>query len=88
MTTDQIADLVTSTLQRVLALDAPPSLDATFEGDLRADSLDLVETVELVEAELRTAGRPATIPDETLSALETVGDAVRALETALGEARA
>jgi acyl carrier protein len=62
----------------VLEVDAAGVTRATsFREDLRADSLALVEIVEIVEEELAPLARPGFhIEDEDLDALATVGDAV------------
>jgi len=48
---------------------------ATFEGDLKADSLDVVELVMALEDEF-----DIDIPEEDAQKIATVGDAVRYLE--------
>ncbi|MEA3400691.1 MAG: acyl carrier protein [Armatimonadota bacterium] len=48
---------------------------ATFEGDLKADSLDVVELVMALEDEF-----DVDIPEEDAQSIQTVGDAVRYLE--------
>ena len=49
--------------------------DATFDGDLRADSLDVVELVMALEDEF-----DIEIPEEDAEKIRTVGDTVRYLE--------
>jgi len=49
--------------------------DATFDGDLKADSLDVVELVMALEDEF-----DIEIPEEDAEKIRTVGDAVRYLE--------
>ena len=49
--------------------------DATFDGDLKADSLDVVELVMALEDEF-----DLEIPEEDAERLTTVGAAVRYLE--------
>lgn len=49
--------------------------NATFDGDLKADSLDVVELVMALEDEFNV-----DIPDEDAEKIKTVGDAVRYLE--------
>ncbi len=49
--------------------------DATFDGDLSADSLDVVELVMALEDEF-----DVEIPEEDAEKIRTVGDAVRYLE--------
>ncbi len=48
---------------------------ATFEGDLKADSLDVVELVMALEDEF-----DVDIPEDDAQQIQTVGDAVRYLE--------
>ncbi len=52
---------------------------ATFEGDLKADSLDVVELVMALEDEF-----DVDIPEEDAQNINTVGDAVRYLEEKSG----
>ncbi|MEN6301297.1 MAG: acyl carrier protein [Armatimonadia bacterium] len=47
---------------------------ASFDGDLKADSLDVVELVMALEDEFNV-----DIPDEDAEKIRTVGDAVRYL---------
>jgi acyl carrier protein len=74
-----VLDVVQRAVGRVLELDpATVTMDSAFVADLGADSLALVEVVELVEEEL--APRVAAgfrIDDDDLESLETVGQAVR-----------
>ncbi|HEY3398292.1 MAG TPA: acyl carrier protein [Armatimonadota bacterium] len=49
--------------------------DASFDGDLSADSLDVVELVMALEDEF-----DVEIPEEDAEKIRTVGDAVRYLE--------
>ena len=49
--------------------------NASFDGDLKADSLDVVELVMALEDEFNV-----DIPDEDAEKIKTVGDAVRYLE--------
>ncbi len=48
---------------------------ATFDGDLKADSLDVVELVMALEEEF-----DIEIPEEDAEKIQTVGDAVRYIE--------
>lgn len=50
--------------------------NASFDGDLKADSLDIVELVMALEDEFEI-----TISDEEAEKIRTVGDAVRYLES-------
>ena len=73
---------VLEVVQRACAtvLEVPPesvSRDTRFVDDLRADSLALVEIVEIVEEVLAPLARPGFhIDDEDLDGLVTVGEAV------------
>ena len=49
--------------------------EASFDGDLKADSLDVVELVMALEDEFELE-----IPEEDAEKIRTVGDAVRYLE--------
>ena len=51
------------------------TLEATFQDDLGADSLDVVEFVMEVEKEF-----DITIPDDAATKLEKVGDAVKYID--------
>lgn len=54
------------------------TMDANFQGDLNADSLDTVELIMEFEKEFNI-----TIPDEDTEKIATVGDAVQYVENAL-----
>lgn len=72
-------DILTLLRVRLAAVLARPEEDigpdATFDGDLQADSLDLVEVIEGVEGELAAQGISASLSEEELLALTTVGEA-------------
>jgi acyl carrier protein len=73
-----VLDVVQRAVARVLELDpSSVTMDRAFIADLGADSLALVEVVELVEEELAPRA-PAgfRIDDDDLESLETVGQAV------------
>ncbi|MGQ9732013.1 MAG: acyl carrier protein [Candidatus Zipacnadales bacterium] len=53
---------------------------STFESDLRADSLDVVELVMELEEKFEIE-----IPEEDFEAIRTVGDLVRYIEAKLAE---
>jgi acyl carrier protein len=75
---DDVLVVVRSAVATVLELDAASVTRATrFREDLDADSLALVEIVEIVEEELAPRV-PAGfhIDDEELDGLQTVGEAV------------
>lgn len=56
------------------------TMDSSFEEDLGADSVDLVELVMAMEEEFELD----EIPEEEFTSLKTVGDCVRYLSTKLG----
>lgn len=88
MTGDEIYSLLAPRLQAVLALDGPPARQARLSEDLRADSLDLLEVVEAVEADLAARGIVIQLPAEALQRVRTVDDAVEAvMENLPGGAR-
>lgn len=84
MTHEQIHSLVAARLQVVLAIDDAPAPHASFAEDLHADSLDLLEVVEGVEADLADRGMTVHVPEAAIAGLRTVDDAVRAIRQALG----
>ncbi len=78
MTADEVLAVVQAAVATVLERD-PETVDrqTRFKEDLDADSLALVEIVEIVEEELAPRARPGFhIEDEDLDALTTVGEAV------------
>ena len=65
-------------------LDVPESQvtdTATFQGDLKADSLMVVELIMSFEDEF-----DVQIPEEDAQGIQTVGDAIRYIEQKLGAA--
>lgn len=77
LTREDVAGLLVARIGEVLAL-APASIgeSARFEEDLAADSLDLIEVVEAIERDLRHRGFAVSLPDDELTSLRTVADAV------------
>ncbi|MEX2289681.1 MAG: phosphopantetheine-binding protein [Mycobacteriales bacterium] len=78
MTPDEVLAVIQAAVATVLERD-PASVDRAtrFREDLEADSLALVEIVEIVEEELAPRARAGFhIEDEDLDALTTVGEAV------------
>jgi acyl carrier protein len=77
VTEQQLLDLLRSAVATVLEVDpGSVSRDTRFKEDLKADSLALVEIVEIVEEDL-TRQRPGfRMQDEDLDDLLTLGDAV------------
>jgi acyl carrier protein len=78
VTPDEVLAVVRAACVTVLEVDPTSVTAATaFVDDLRADSLALVEIVEIVEETLAPHARPGFhIDDEDLDGLRTVGDAV------------
>ena len=78
MTEDEVLAVVQGAVATVLELDPATVTRATsFKDDLEADSLALVEIVEIVEETLAPRARPGFhIEDEDLDGLTTVGAAV------------
>lgn len=78
LTHDQVLAVVQAAIATVLELDPTTvTRETRFRDDLQADSLGLVEIVEIVEEELAPRARPGFhIEDEDLDGLGTVGEAV------------
>ena len=70
---DDVIGVVSRTLKDVD--ESKVNMDTSFEQDLGADSLDLVELIMELEENY-----DFTIPDEDAQKLSTVGDAVRYIE--------
>jgi acyl carrier protein len=78
LTADEVLEVVRAAVVIVLEVD-PVSVDRAtrFREDLEADSLALVEIVEIVEEQLAPRARAGFhLEDEELDGLTTVGDAV------------
>jgi acyl carrier protein len=78
LTPEQVFEVVRAAVVTVLEVD-PSAVDRStrFREDLKADSLALVEIVEIVEESLAPRARSGFhIEDEDLDALQTVGEAV------------
>jgi acyl carrier protein len=83
---DEVLALVRERLAEILEIDdAGITRDSRFAEDLDADSLALIELVEVLEAELgeRTVG--FSVDDEDLAELRTVGEAVDYVVARLGD---
>ena len=78
MTPDEVLTVVQAAVATVLELDPTTvTRDTRFREDLEADSLALVEIVEIVEEQLAAQAAGAFhIEDEELDGLRTVGEAV------------
>jgi acyl carrier protein len=77
-THDEVLAVVQGAVATVLELPAESvTRDTSFRDDLQADSLALVEIVEIVEEALAPRARPGfRIEDDDLDRLATVGEAV------------
>jgi acyl carrier protein len=73
----EVFEIVRGAVARVLEIDPETvTRDTSFAADLHADSLALVEVVEIVEATLRSrADGDFFIDDDDIEDLETVGAA-------------
>jgi acyl carrier protein len=78
VTPDQVLAVLRAAIATVLEVDPTTvTRETRFRDDLQADSLGLVEIVEIVEEELAPRARPGFhIEDEDLDGLRTVGEAV------------
>ncbi len=78
MTSDEVLDVVRQAVATVLEVDPGGVQRSTrLREDLQADSLALVEIVEIIEETLAPRARPGFhIEDEDLDRLTTVGEAV------------
>lgn len=82
---DEVFALIREHLAEILEIDeARITREARFADDLQADSLALIELVEILESELgeRTVG--FSVDDEDLAELQTVGEAVDYVVARLG----
>jgi acyl carrier protein len=87
VTADEVFAMVRGHLAEILEIDESTiSMDQSFADDLNADSLALIELVEVLEEDIgeRTVG--FTFDDEDLAELHTVGDAVDYVMARLGAA--
>jgi acyl carrier protein len=78
MTHDEVLAVVQGAVATVLELEpSAVTRETSFREDLAADSLALVEIVEIVEETLAPRAKPGFhIEDEDLDGLTTVGEAV------------
>ena len=72
-TFDDVAEVISNTLPNVDKDSL--AMDTTFQGDLNADSLDLVELIMELEEHY-----DLSIPDEDAQEIASIGDAVRYIE--------
>ncbi len=69
---EQVKDVI---VRELAVPESSVTESASFEGDLKADSLDVVELVMALEDEF-----DIDIPEEDAQKINTVGDAVRYIE--------
>ncbi len=82
MTDQALLDVVRQAVTTVLAVDHDGLHSGTrLVQDLEADSLALIEIVEVSEERLREEGWPVRVDDEALSHLTVLGDLVSALRS-------
>ena len=80
MSVDEIFQTMRDLVSEQFAMEpAEVTMDTSFEEDLGADSVDLVELVMAMEEEFEID----EIPEEDLLTLKTVGDCVRYLTAKL-----
>ena len=77
LTADDVFEIVRAAVARVMEIDpATVTRSTSFAADLHADSLALVEVVEIVEGQLRArVGDRFVIDDDDIEDLDTVGAA-------------
>ena len=81
MTSEEIFKTMQDLIAEQFAVNADDvTMNSSFEDDLSADSVDLVELVMAMEEEFEID----EIPEEDLLTLKTGGDCVRYLSTKLG----
>jgi acyl carrier protein len=82
-----LLDLVRSAVATVLELPVE-SLDASTRlvDDVDADSLAMIEIVEIVEEQLRAKGSQVRVDDHSLAQMQTLADVVSALVSAAASA--
>ena len=81
MTSEEIFKTMQDLIAEQFAVNADDvTMNSSFEDDLSADSVDLVELVMAMEEEFEID----EIPEEDLLTLKTVGDCVRYLNGKLG----
>jgi len=80
MTDQALLDVIRQAVTMVLAVPNDRLHAGTrLDHDLGADSLALIEIVEISEERLRAEGMPVWVDDEVLSNLAVLGDLVTAL---------
>jgi acyl carrier protein len=84
MNREEVLGVIAAAVSRVLEVPAGSvGLQTRLAEDLAADSLAIVEIVELVEEALAASGRSVRFDDERLDGLLTVSDAVDEVLAAL-----
>ena len=84
MNREEVLRVIAAAVSRVLEVPAGSvRLQTRLAEDLAADSLAIVEIVELIEEALAASGRSVRFDDERLDGLLTVSDAVDEVLAAL-----
>jgi acyl carrier protein len=87
-TPDEVLAVVRAAVATVLEVDAAGvGAGSRFREDLDADSLALVEIVEIVEEQLARRSPGFAVDDDELDGLRTVGEAVDLALSRLGGSR-
>lgn len=82
---DEIVGIIRDRLAEILEIEPSEISEGdSFQDDLDADSLALIELVEAIEEELGERGREIRIEDDDLEDLKTVRDAVDYVARRLG----
>lgn len=82
---DEIVGIIRDRLAEILEIEPSGISEGdSFQDDLDADSLALIELVEAIEEELGERGREIRIEDDDLEDLKTVRDAVDYVARRLG----
>ncbi len=77
ITRDEVLEIIRNRLAEILELEPSGISEGdSFQDDLDADSLALIELVEAIEEELGERGIEMRIEDDDLEDLKTVRDAV------------
>ncbi len=85
VTADEVLELLIRRISGVMMVEETRLGAASrLDEDLHADSLDLLEIVEGVEADLRAHGVRVALPDAALATLRTVGDAAERIAAHAG----
>ena len=82
-----VLDLVRSAVATVLEVPVTALESGTPLAEVGADSLAMIEIVEIVEEQLRAKGTAVRIDDDTLAQMHTLDDVVAAALSAVSAVR-